>query len=253
MRYFLKLSYNGQKFCGWQYQKNARSVQEELEYRFSKKLGYEVKVTGCGRTDTGVHAKNYIAHLDLQEQPPSDLLRNLNLWLNQEVVLHQLEEMQTDAHARFSALSRSYIYHFNSLPNAFTRDSSWYVPQVEWERAMPLLEHLKHVEDFTALSKINKDHRHYRCCIQQLYLDLEKEELHITANRFVRGMVRLVAGAIVAVARGQQTKEEVVAALEERDRSKAAAAAPAHGLFFTGATYPQSIYNSNSEIIFARS
>ncbi|NPA45277.1 MAG: tRNA pseudouridine synthase A, partial [Chlorobi bacterium] len=160
MRYFIKLSYKGTKYHGWQYQPNAISIQEELEKVFSLLLKQKIKITGAGRTDAGVHAINYIAHFDVNEElaDVNKFIYKANSFLNEDIAIHDVFEVNKDAHARFSPISRTYEYRIHTEKNPFLKDFSYYVRfKLDFDKMNEASKLLFEYEDFTSFSKLHTD------------------------------------------------------------------------------------------------
>lgn len=245
-RYFLELSYKGTPFHGWQIQKNAFTVQECLESALSTYLRQPIAVVGSGRTDTGVHASMQVCHFDLVDALPGEnFLKGINSILPKEISIHSITEVKPTAHARFHAVRRSYIYRIIFRKNPFLDQLAWhcfYIPDVEKMNlaAKALLRH----EDFECFSKIHTDVPHFRCQIMSAHWEQKDGELlfHITANRFLRGMVRTIVGTLMEVGTGLRKVEEMDELILSRERAKAGKASPAKGLFLSKIEYRKEIY-----------
>ncbi|GAA0880764.1 tRNA pseudouridine(38-40) synthase TruA [Algoriphagus jejuensis] len=244
-RYFLELSYKGTPFHGWQIQGNAYSVQECLENALSTYLRQKINVVGSGRTDTGVHASMQVCHFDLVDAVPSEnFLKGINSILPKEIAIHSIKEVKATAHARFHAVRRSYVYRIIFRKNPFLDQLAWhcfYKPDVEKMNlaAEALLRH----EDFECFSKIHTDVPHFRCQIMSAYWEQKDGELlfHITANRFLRGMVRAIVGTLVEVGTGLRAVEDMDNLILSRNRALAGKAVPAKGLFLSKIEYRKEI------------
>ncbi|WP_104736172.1 tRNA pseudouridine(38-40) synthase TruA [Hanstruepera ponticola] len=247
MRYFLELSYNGKAYHGWQNQPNAISVQEVIENAISKLLNTEIKIVGAGRTDAGVHAKQMFAHFDLDEKiEREDLKYKLNAFLPKDIAVHAIFEVKPDAHARFNATSRSYLYRLALEKDAFNFDSAYYLKKhlninLMNQAAKELLGH----KDFQCFSKTHTDVKTYYCDIQNANWQQIGNELHftITADRFLRNMVRAIVGTLINVGLEKITVEDLQAIIASKNRSEAGYSVPAHGLYLTKIQYPEAITN----------
>ena len=238
MRYRLDLAYDGTAFCGWQVQPNGvRTVQAVVEEALVRLLRQPVSLTGSGRTDTGVHARQQPTHFDMPA-PIADraqLLYRLARLLPPDVKPVTLAVVPDDWHARFSALERTYHYHVYHRPDPFRRFFSAFVGQpldlIALNEAAALLigEH-----DFTTFSKTGGNTAHYRCRVRAARWDADEAagtlRFSITANRFLRGQVRLLVGTLLDVGRGRLSVADFAAALAAQDRARSAGAAPAEGL-----------------------
>lgn len=245
-RYFLELSYKGTPFHGWQIQNNAFTVQECIENALSTYLRTPIQIMGSGRTDTGVHASMQVCHFDYPNGSlPENFLKGINAILPKEIAIHSYRRVKPDAHSRFDAVSRSYVYRITFRKNPFLDELAWQIfnhPDVEkMNQAAQLL--LKH-EDFECFSKVHTEVNHFRCKILKAYWEQKDDQLlfHITANRFLRGMVRAIVGTLMEIGYGQRKLEDFEALIKSRDRNKAGKAAPAKGLFLSQIIYPTEIY-----------
>jgi tRNA pseudouridine38-40 synthase len=245
MRYFLEIAYDGTRFHGWQVQPNALTVQEVLDDCLSKILRQPISSTGSGRTDTGVHASQQFVHFDVEhELATRQVVYRLNRILPADISALNLYMVSEDAHARFDAHARTYHYHITLSKDPFKRYYAYYhsrpldVAKMN-EAAATLLQY----EDFTTFSKVKGDTRHYRCSIYEAVWRQKGEELVFTirANRFLRGMVRLVVGTLVDVGRGKLTVQAFEQIVASQDRSKSSGAAPAEGLFLAKVEYPEGV------------
>lgn len=240
MRYALHLSYFGKNFAGWQKQKNARSIQEEIEKSISTLLKQKIEIVGCGRTDTGVHALNYYAHFNFESNLPDDFLYHANAILDNNIVLHSAFIVDDDWHARFTAKSRAYRYFISLDENPFLQEMTWQPPYKlnvgSMNKASNIL--LNH-DDFTSFARLHGGQKSNICKIQSVDFIVRNNVLifEIKADRFLRNMVRAIVGTLVDVGRGYCSIEEFEAIIQTKDRSAAGASAPPHGLFLTSVAY----------------
>lgn len=246
MRYFIKLAYNGTQYHGWQSQPNASSVQETLSKAISVILNSKINVIGAGRTDTGVHAKQMYAHFDFET--PFDcasLVDKLNSYLPQNIVIHAIFLVSDTAHARFDATKRTYEYHIHSFKDVFLQESSWYFRQELdidlMNKAAELL--VKHT-DFQCFSKVNTDVNTFDCNIFEAYWTRETTDQNqmkmiftISANRFLRNMVRAIVGTLLNVGTHKISCEDFEEIIKSKNREKAGFSVPAHGLYLTKIEY----------------
>ncbi len=241
MRYFIKLAYNGKNYHGWQYQPNASSVQETLNKALATILNTPIDIMGAGRTDTGVHAKEMFAHFDFNKPiNASNLVHKLNSFLPKDIVVYDIIAVHEQAHARFDATKRTYEYHINTFKDAFLQEQSWYYHQeldinLMNEAAKILLKHT----DFQCFSKVNTDVYTFDCTVFEAYWKKENNQLifTISANRFLRNMVRAIVGTLVYVGLHKITLDDFNAILLSKDRDKAGFSVPAHGLYLTKIDY----------------
>lgn len=241
MRYFIKLAYNGKNYHGWQCQPNAASVQETVNKAVSVILNSEITIMGAGRTDTGVHAKEMFAHFDFET--PIDtaiLVHKLNSYLPKDIVVYDIFPVQTDNHARFNATKRTYEYHINSFKDAFLQDESWYFHQeLDINLMNKAAKLLLNYEDFQCFSKVNTEVNTFDCTIFEAHWKEEKNKLvfTISANRFLRNMVRAIVGTLVNIGLRKITLEDFDTIIRSKDREKAGFSVPAHGLYLTKIDY----------------
>ena len=243
MRYFIALAYNGTRFFGWQKQPKAASVQELLEAKLSLILRQNIEVTGCGRTDTGVHASYYWAHFDAEGALPPDLLRRLNGVLGADVAVYKIVPVANSAHARFDAHQRRYAYYLPFEKSPFLKETAWYFPlgaQLDREKMQAAARLIQEYTLFAPFCKTHSDAKTMVCHITEAYWSFEGHTavFHIAANRFLRGMVRLIVGACVNIGLGQMTLEDLREALEHQQPLKKSYSVPPTGLFLTEINYP---------------
>lgn len=245
-RYFLDISYKGTRYHGWQIQENAFTVQEALEAGLSTYFRAPISVMGSGRTDTGVHASMQVCHFETDLKIDRDkFLRAINGILPKDISINSIREVKADAHARFSAKSRSYVYRMILQKSPFIEDYVWrhyFNPDIDRmnEAAKILLQY----NDFECFSKVHTAVKHFRCEIKSAHWEQKDGELqfHITANRFLRGMVRAIVGTLVSIGLGKIEPEELHQIIESKDREKAGKSAPACGLFLSQIAYSEDIY-----------
>ena len=241
MRYFIELSYNGKNYHGWQMQPDAISVQEKLNDALSTVWQETIEVVGAGRTDTGVHAKQMFAHFDVHEEAKDQIVYKLNSILPNDIVIHKLFEVESEKHARFDAVLRSYEYKIWLGRNPFLLDFSWQIHSQKlnidaMNEACRIL--LKHT-DFQSFSKVKTNVYTYNCDIFEAYWKLKNEELtfYISANRFLRNMVRAIVGTMVDVGLGKISVQDFEDIINSKNRSNAGLSVPARGLFLTEIKY----------------
>lgn len=246
-RYFITLSYNGKNYVGWQIQPNGISVQQVLQDALSTILRKQTEVVGAGRTDAGVHARKMTAHFDFSGESfdEKDLVRNLNSFLPRDIAVHEIREVKSDAHARFTATSRTYKYYLTTEKDPFLHDLSYqvyFLPDVDKMNALG--EILKEYEDFTSFSKLHTDVKTNNCHIQEAYWEQEEARFTftITADRFLRNMVRAIVGTLLEAGRGKLDERGFRRIIEAKDRSVAGDSAPGHALFLHDVTYPDDIW-----------
>lgn len=245
-RYFIELSYNGKNYHGWQVQNNAFTVQEEIEKGLSTLLKTPISIMGSGRTDTGVHATQQFAHFDSPSVLDKvEFLKKINGILSPEIAIRDIRLVQPDAHARFDAISRSYIYKITLTKNPFFKDSHWlFYKSLDIEKLNEAADILKEYTDFESFSKVHTDVNTFLCQLFEAKWEQNGQELlfNITANRFLRGMVRAIVGTLVEVGSGKLSTEDFRKIIESKNRKSAKAAAPAQGLYLCKVIYPDSIF-----------
>ncbi|WP_396176948.1 tRNA pseudouridine(38-40) synthase TruA [Flavobacterium sp.] len=242
MRFFIEFSYNGTNYHGWQYQPNATSVQETLTKALSVVLKKsDLEVMGAGRTDTGVHASQMFAHFDYENPVNSDVVAyKLNSFLPKDIAVSRIIEVDENAHARFDATQRTYEYKINTAKNVFQQELSWYYAKdLDVEAMNDAAKLLLVFTDFQCFSKINTDVNTFNCAITEAFWKKENDHLifTISADRFLRNMVRAIVGTLVNVGLGKISKSEFKTIIESKDRRKAGFSVPAHGLYLTQIKY----------------
>ncbi len=241
-RYFLHLAYNGSRYHGWQIQPNDISVQEELEKCLSLKLGEKISLTGCGRTDTGVHARNFYAHFDIEKEISNceEFVYRLNIFLPNDIVIYKCWEVDNNLHARFDATSRTYHYYITQNKNPFhLQDAFYYHGKLDVELMQEAAYILFEYTDFTSFSKLHTQVKTNNCKIMEARFFKENDLLvfEIKADRFLRNMVRAVVGTLLEVGRGKLSLEQFRDVIEKKNRCSAGTSMPAHALFLEEVTY----------------
>lgn len=241
MRYFIALSYNGKNYHGWQIQPDAISVQEKLNLALSTILQKDIVVVGAGRTDTGVHASEMYAHFDCTFHLDTNFAFKLNAILPKDIVVKKVFLVADDKHARFDAVSRSYEYKIWLGRNPFLLDFAWQIhSQIPDVAAMnTAAKLLLEYTDFQTFSKVKTDVYTYNCNVTIAYWDQKGDELtfYITANRFLRNMVRAIVGTLLDVGFGKITVQDFKKIIESKNRGNAGLSVPAKGLFLTHINY----------------
>lgn len=242
----MDIRYRGSAFNGWQIQPNGTTVQEALEKALSTLLKGETAVTGSGRTDTGVHAAQQIAHFESdQEIDPDQLTYKLNSLLSKDISIRWIKPVKDDAHARFSADSRKYHYHLHQAKDPFKQGLSYYFqPALDVDKINEACEIIRGWQNFECFSRVHTEVNHFNCEIHEARWTQNGDVylFEIRANRFLRGMVRAIVGTLLDVGLGKTSLEELTLILESNDRSKAGRAVPAEGLYLQEVTYPEDIY-----------
>ena len=242
-RYFLKLAYNGAAYHGWQFQPNAVTVQQVLEQALSMFLGENIALTGCGRTDVGVHAALYYAHFDTETVfDEAFLVKRLNAFLNKDIFIYDCFKVPADFHARFSAVSRTYHYYISTRKDPFRQQFTCPVyRKMDFDKMNEAAAILLEYTDFSAFSKLHTDTKTNDCkVIKAVWEKTETEHIwvfKITANRFLRNMVRAIAGTLLEVNYGNISLEKFRNIIESKDRQEAGASVPAEALFLWDVGY----------------
>ena len=242
-RYFIYFSYDGTAYHGWQVQPGSNSVQQEMQRALSLLMGRDMSVVGAGRTDAGVHAHMMVAHFDTEE-PIADcpqLAYKLNRVLPRDIAVDRIVSVPSDCHARFSAVARTYHYYIHTRKDPFLHSHSWQIPYpLDFERMNAAAKVLLEYQDFTSFSKLHTDVKTNLCDLRQAHWDElspGRWRFTITANRFLRNMVRAIVGTLVEVGRGRIGIEELRRIIEAKDRCSAGESVPAKGLFLVDIKY----------------
>ncbi len=242
-RYFVQLSFKGSDYHGWQVQPNALSVQEVVEKALSTIFREKIQVVGAGRTDAGVHAKFFVLQFDYsgEIEDYQKLVFRLNGFLPSEIAIRKIREVPADFHARFSALSRTYYYYITTIKNPFATDTAFYYSgKLDIDKMNEAAEILLQTDDFTSFSRLHSDVKTNICKVYRAEWVAEGEMLifKIRADRFLRNMVRAIAGTLIEVGKGKLMADDFRKIIEMKDRSAAGTSAPAHGLFLMNIEYP---------------
>lgn len=242
-RYFLKLAYNGSAYSGWQIQPNAKSIQEEIQEQLKKiNKNKPIEIVGCGRTDAGVHASEFYAHFDAPEDLTIDQLQHkLNGMLSKHISIMNIIQVHEDAHARFDATTRTYHYFISQVKDPFQSDFHYFFkPDLDVKKMNEACKFLFKHEDFTSFSKLHTDTFTNNCSI--LKAEWKKTDqgyqFTITANRFLRNMVRAIVGTCMEVGLGKISVPEFNQIILAKDRNRAGTSVPGKGLFLAQITYP---------------
>lgn len=243
-RYFLSLAYKGSAYHGWQTQPNAVAVQEVLDKALKVFFRFNVETLGCGRTDSGVHATQFYVHLDLPAQLEIDqekFLKSINSLLPADISVSALILVKEDAHARFDATLRAYQYHVHFQKDPFKTDTSWLIKdELDLQAMQKAASIIKEYQDFGAFCKSKADNFTNICHIQKSEWEQTSNGLiyHVSANRFLRNMVRAIVGTLVDVGKGKIAAETMHQIIQSQNRSSAGASVPACGLYLTQVQYP---------------
>jgi tRNA pseudouridine38-40 synthase len=245
-RFLFEVSYNGTQYAGWQSQKNAVGVQEVVENALSKILREEIKIVGSGRTDTGVHCEQQFFHVDIAKPfDPGSFLLRINSFLPKHIAIYSIRKVKPDTSARYDAVERTYQYRITLTKNPFLEGLAWhYFKETDIQTMNKAAALLVGEHDFECFSKVKTNVNHFRCDIKKAYWEQEGDKLEftITANRFLRGMVRAIVGTLLDAGSGKITLKEFETIIKSKDRKKAGANVPPHGLYLVKVKYPTSIF-----------
>ncbi len=242
MRYLIEHSYDGSHYCGWQIQQNALTVQQVLEEKISRLVRYPVRLTGSSRTDTGVHAEQQFAHLDLEQSlvNPAQTVYQLNAMLPPDIAVRRLIPVAADFHSRFAATHRRYQYRISRCKNPFRFKRTYlFRTELAIDRMNEAAQLLLQYSDFESFSKIHTDVKTFLCTITEARWEQEGDLLVFTiqSNRFLRGMVRALVGTLLEVGSGKRSVADFEQLILAKDRKLAGPQAPAQGLFLTEVGY----------------
>lgn len=247
-RYFIFISYKGTCYHGWQVQPNSVTVQKILDDALSLILGEKIVTTGAGRTDTGVHARIFCAHFDTVSTDLAvrkNLEHRLNRFLPEDISVTAVRQVVIGAHARYSAISRTYKYYITRTKDPFRDDSSWLIGgHIDIESMKNACNLLSEYTDFTSFCKMHSNVKTNTCKIYHASWEEEGTMMVFTikADRFLRNMVRAIVGTMVEIGLGKKDLNDFVSIILAKDRSRAGKSAPAKGLFLTGLEYPEEIF-----------
>ncbi|MEI6683886.1 MAG: tRNA pseudouridine(38-40) synthase TruA [Bacteroidota bacterium] len=248
-RYFIKLCYDGTGFHGWQRQPNGITIQQTLEDAMSMMFRAPVRLTGAGRTDTGVHADEFYAHFDLNYDLPKlereKMTFRLNRFLGGDIAIMDILPVAADAHARFSARSRTYRYCITSVKNPFRRNYTHFMHgPIDWELMNEGAAVIMGYDDFTSFSKVDTDTKTNICRVTAAAWEQEGREavFTITADRFLRNMVRAIVGTLLQLGTGRISLEQLGLIIENHNRSDAGDSVAAKGLTLARIIYPEDIF-----------
>lgn len=242
MRYFIEFAYNGTNYHGWQLQPKSVTIQEVLTKAMNTLFKDDFDLVGAGRTDAGVHAKQMFAHFDTEVVFDKDLMvKKLNSFLPEDVTVFKFIDVAADAHARFDAVARSYEYRLHTFKDSFSKQLSYHhFKPLNVEKMNEGAQILLQYEDFECFSKTNTDVFTFNCTITKAFWEQNGSQLvfHITANRFLRNMVRAIVGTLINVGLEKIAISDMHQIIESKSRGQAGFSVPAHGLYLTKVVYP---------------
>jgi len=242
MRFAVRLSFNGNDYFGWQSQESENTVQDVITNVLKIRYNTPIEITGCCRTDSGVHASDFVFHFDHDEDITGDFINSLNKMLPAQISLHHIWSVHDDFNARFDAISRSYIYHIHTKKDPFKTGLSFYFPvldKADFELMVRATEIIRSYQEFYPFCKAKSDVRTMNCKIGELEWIKNKDGYYmkIKADRFLRGMVRLIVGACINTGLKKISPDELENALNNQERLKKSWSVPAHGLFLNEVKY----------------
>jgi tRNA pseudouridine38-40 synthase len=240
-RYFIDFSYFGKNYFGYQRQPREISVQEILENALSTKLREQIKIVGAGRTDTGVHAKKMFAHFETTENLGDNFVYQLNSLLPEDIAVQKIFKVKNDFHARFDATYRTYEYQISLEKNPFTKDFSWQIRRgrIDVDKMNEACKILFETTDFTSFAKLHADNKTNNCKIYKAVWEQNETELKFTisADRFLRNMVRAIVGTMIELGAGKISLEDFKEIILAKNRNLAGTSAPPQGLFLVDVGY----------------
>lgn len=241
MRYFMQLSYRGEGFLGWQVQPQGITVQGTLQDALSRLLHCTVEVTGAGRTDTGVNARMMIAHFDAPDELPTDLMYRLNAMIGHNIAIQRIWAVTDNAHARFDAIQRTYRYYVCTDKSPFLWQLSWRaVHPLDFKAMNQAAQYLLGKQDFTSFSKLHTQTKTNICTINYAKWVQQADNVwyfEISADRFLRNMVRAIVGTLVDVGRGKMHPEEIASIIKRKNRCSAGTSMPGYALYLWDIKY----------------
>jgi len=247
-RYFIFISFRGSSYHGWQIQPNAVTIQGRIEEALSVILGEKINLTGSGRTDTGVHAVLFVAHFESSIphlEKNEKIVYSLNSILPADIAVNSIKKVRADAHARFSAISRTYKYYITGKKDPFSTEFSWYLPGKKDIKSLnKACEILTAFSDFKSFSRLHSNNKTTVCKIFEAKWEEENDKLVFTirADRFLRNMVRAIVGTIINIGMNKMSLKEFEEIIQVRDRNRAGQSAVAKGLFLVDIEYPPEIF-----------
>lgn len=246
MRYFFEVKYKGTNYAGFQIQNNAATIQSEVKRVLRIYFKMEYKLTGSSRTDAGVHANQNFFHCDFAEVLPEKILYNLNALLPHDIAITRIVRVNNEAHARFDALSREYIYNIYSIKNPFAFETAWFYPYtIDFGALQSAASILMEHKNFTSFAKRNSQVHTHDCTIfkSDWFQNDTGLSYVVKANRFLRGMVRGMVGTMLQVGRGAISLNDFRQVIASKDCTNANFATPPHGLFLNQVLYPSTVFS----------
>jgi len=244
VRFAVRISFNGNSYFGWQSQEGGNTVQDEIEAALSLRYAREIRINGCCRTDSGVHANDFVFHFDYEEDIRDDFIYNLNKMLPSDIAFRSIDRVSDNFHSRFDAISRSYVYRIHSVKNPFLKGLSYYFPALTKADRNVLIqscELIKCFKEFYPFCKSNTDVKTMVCDVSRIEWTFDEctgnFTFSIVSDRFLRGMVRLIVGACINAALGKLSLYDIEAAMKMQTRLDKSLSVPAHGLYLNEIKY----------------
>ncbi len=250
-RYFIEVAYKGTNFKGFQTQQNATTIQGEINRALEILCKTTLTTTTSSRTDAGVHAHQNFLHVDTERPIPASFVYNINAILHADIQVKSMNPVQDNAHARFDALGRDYCYQIIFEKNPFKRETAWHMPyRIDIDLMNESAQKLLQYTQFESFSKRNTDVKTFDCRISQSLFQLQQKELvyNVSANRFLRGMVRALVGTLILVGRKKISPAQFEEIIVSRDCTRADFSAPAHGLFLERVHYPATLFHNSAAV-----
>lgn len=244
-RYFIHLSFKGTYYHGWQIQPGVNTIQEILEQKLSLLLQEKINAIGAGRTDAGVHATSFYAHFDTVHNNLHHcrkFIYQLNCILPWDIAAHDIVSVHAEAHARFDAVSRTYLYRVVQEKDPFSLEFATFIPKkIDMEKMNLAATILKEYTDFTSFSKLHTDVKTNNCTIYHAEWVQQGAELQFTisANRFLRNMVMAIVGTLLNIGLGKAGVDKIRNIIEGKNRSEAGNSVEAKGLHLIRVDYPE--------------
>jgi tRNA pseudouridine38-40 synthase len=242
MRYFLEIAYNGRNYSGWQVQPNADTIQAHIEQVLGLIFNEEIRVMGCGRTDTGVHASQFFLHFDTEKDLPQPFVSKLNRLLPLDIAVRDYFEVKADAHARFDAYSRTYRYRIHTYKDPYKLGLSTFYPrfEVDESKIQAAVAILPNYRDFKPLCKLSEDFKTTLCEVSFACWEQTDDgvDFTITSNRFLRNMIRRIVAVLVNIGTGKTSLQEFRKVMDEVSEFKVIELAPPDGLYLAEVKYP---------------
>lgn len=246
MRYFFEITYHGKNYHGWQSQSNAIGVQHVVEEVLSKLLREKIDIVASGRTDTGVHCIQQFFHADIEKTfQKNELIIRINSFLPKDIAIRSIRKVKPNASARYDARERTYVYRITRVKNPLTEGLAfYYFKSIDLQTLRKAAALLTGTHDFQCFSKVKTDVNHFLCHVKRAVWTQKGDQLTftITANRFLRGMVRAIVGTLLDVGAGKLSSEDLKHILKSKDRKRAGMNVPPEGLYLTRVKYPASLF-----------